>query len=245
MGIVSKNVILCGYHWTGCKALKELVGQGCNVYVYTHENPPHVNSLEAYCKSKAIPYSLERIKKSNLPFKPDLICSIFYRYLIDGDVISAVNGKIFNLHPSLLPKYRGCSSLTWAMINGEKEAGYSYHYINEKYDEGKIILQQRLPIEGWDTQMTLYHRVMFEAMRDFIRVVTLVEGGSPGLEQSSLDSSYYKRGCPYDGVIDDNWPIEKIDRFIRALVYPPLPYAKYRGKEVRTLEEYLAIKTWP
>jgi len=243
MGGDMKNILLCGYHWTGCKALDLLLGQGFNVFVYTHDNPPHVNSLKDYCVSKSVPYSLDRIRKANLPFKPDLICSIYYRYLIEQDVISAVNGKIFNLHPSLLPKYRGCSSLTWALINGETEVGYTYHYINENFDEGNIVIQQQIPVEGWDTQLTLYHRVMFEAMRDFQPVVKLVMEGVPGTRQSSADSSYYKRGCPYDGKIDDSWPIEKIDRFIRAMVYPPLPYATYRGKEVRTLQEYLAIKS--
>lgn len=237
-----KNILLCGYHWSGCKALNLLLDQGFNVFVYTHDNPPHVNSLKDYCDARSVPYSLERIRKSNLPFKPDLICSVYYRYLIENNIIAAVDGKIFNLHPSLLPKYRGCSSLTWAIINGETEVGYTYHYINEKFDEGNVILQRKITIEPWDTQLTLYHRVMFDAMDDFDNVVKLVLQGVTGTEQPTEGSSYYKRGCPFDGKIDDTWPLDRIDRFIRAMVYPPMPYATYRGTEVHTLREYLILK---
>ena len=71
-----------------------------------------------------------------------MICSIYYRYIIEEEIINCVNGKIFNLHPSLLPNYKGCSSLTWAMINGEAEVGYSYHYIDVTLDTGNVILQK-------------------------------------------------------------------------------------------------------
>lgn len=85
-----------------------------------------------------------------MPFVPDVICSIYYRYIIGNDVIETVDGRIFNLHPALLPKYRGCSSLTWAMINGEKECGYTYHYINKTCDIGDIIFQNKITIEEFE-----------------------------------------------------------------------------------------------
>ena len=77
--------------------------------------------MEEYCKDKKVRFSLKKISKSNLPFIPDLIISISYKYKIPDNVISISKFKPFNLHPSILPKYRGCSSITWAMVNGEKE----------------------------------------------------------------------------------------------------------------------------
>ena len=145
------KIILCGYHWTGCKALELLLEEGHEVYVYTHETENYVADLEGLCVRKNIKYSLEKIQVSNMPFIPDVICSVYYRYRIKKDVIDAVNGKIFNLHPALLPKYRGCSSLTWAMINGEKECGFTYHYIDMGCDTGNTILQKKIKIEDFDT----------------------------------------------------------------------------------------------
>ena len=134
------KVILCGYHWTGCKALELLIEDGHEVFVYTHKTENQIADLEGLCIKKQIAYTLDRIKVENLPFVPDIICSIYYRYITDSNVISSVNGKIFNLYPALLPSYRGCSSLTWAMINGEKECGFTFHYIDAGCDTGKVII---------------------------------------------------------------------------------------------------------
>ena len=140
------KVILCGYNWAGCMALKWLKNEKHETFVFTHENPPYINSLSDLCERDKIKYSFSPINKDNLPFKPDIICSVYYRNQIPPEVINACEKKIFNLHPSLLPKYRGCSSLTWAMIKGDKQAGFSFHYIDDKFDNGNIIIQKKLPI---------------------------------------------------------------------------------------------------
>lgn len=239
------KVILCGYNWTGCKAFEILLEQGHEVFVYTHENPPHVPSLIDLCKKRNVPYSLEKITSKNLPFVPDVISSTYYRYIISRQVIEAVNGKIFNLHPSLLPKYRGCSSLTWALINGEKEAGFTFHYIDPGVDTGNVLVQKPITIEAFDTQETLYTRAMYTAMQSYEDVLQKVVNGDSGQVQPTLknpEEHYYKRGCPHNGEIDDSWDEEYIERFIRAMTYPPLPYASYKGKEVKNMEEYKALK---
>lgn len=236
------NIILCGFHWTGCKALKILSeNKDYNIYVYTHEAPSYIPSLEEFCQKNNIPYTLKKITKDNLPFKPDIIISIYYRYIISDQVINCVNGKVMNLHPALLPKYRGCSSVTWALINGEKEYGFTYHYINKGVDTGNIILQKKLPIEEWDTQYSLYSKVMFKSMEFFKEALDLLISDYDGIEQEG-ESSYYKRGCPYNGIIDDSWDDEKIERFIRAMYFPPYKGAEYKGEEVQSIEQFYKIK---
>lgn len=235
------KIILCGYHWTGCKALEILLEEGHEVYVYTHKTEHCVADLEGLCIKKNIGYSLEKIDVSNLPFIPEVICSIYYRWIIKQDVIDTVEGRIFNLHPALLPKYRGCSSLTWAMINGEKECGFTYHYIDAGCDTGNIILQKAIKIEDFDTQLTLYNRVMFESMECFLEALNLVQKGYKGEKQDGI-ASQYRRGCPMDGKIDDSMDEEMKERFIRAMCYPPYPSAKYNGQEIRTIGEWKALE---
>lgn len=236
------NIILCGYHWTGCKALEKLNNGDNNIFVYTHKAEKAVPDLIEYCNKVGIKYSLDKISSENMPFLPDVVCSIYYRYIISEDVINLVNGKIFNLHPSLLPKYRGCSSLTWAMINGEKECGYTYHYIDKGCDTGNIIIQKKIMIEDYDTQLTLYNRVMQKAMEDFEHALECVIRGEEGHPQRG-ESSYYPRGCPYEGEIRDEMEDFEVERFIRAMIYPPYPFAKYKGKEVHSFEEYKRIQS--
>lgn len=232
------RIILCGYHWTGCKALELLLQEEHEVFVYTHETQNYISDLEGLCIKKGIAYSLEKIEYNNMPFVPDMICSIYYRWIIKQDVINAVSGKIFNLHPALLPQYRGCSSLTWAMINGEDECGFTYHYVDSGCDTGDIILQKSIKIEDFDTQLTLYNRVMFESMKYFLEVVHLVAMGYQGEKQQGI-SSYYKRGCPYEGKISDSMNSEMKERFVRAMCYPPYPAAYYHDREIKTLRDLL------
>lgn len=187
-----------------------------------------------------MPYSLDKIAKKNMPFDADLICSVYYRYIIGQEVIDSVNGKIFNLHPSLLPQYRGCSSLTWAMINGEEECGFTYHYIDKGCDTGNIIVQRKIKIEDFDTQLTLYNRVMFESMKCFLEVVSLVENGVKGKKQGK-NATLYKRGCPFGGVMSDTMDFEMRERFVRAMCYPPYPAAMWRGEEVTTYKQLKSI----
>ena len=231
-----KNIILCGFNWTGCKALDLLLSRKYNIFVYTHESPWYVNDLKKFCISKNIPFSIDKINRDNLPFSPDAICSIYYRNIISEDVIKAAKRKIFNLHPSLLPKYKGCSSLTWAMINGEKKAGFSYHFINNKVDAGNIIIQKEEPIYDYDTQTTLYNRIMFKAMDHFYEALDYVLNDGKGYKQIGMDS-YYSRGCPYKGELQNNWSKGKKERFIRAMIFPPLPQATFKGKKIDSMDE--------
>lgn len=234
------KVILCGYHWAGCKALDFLLEKNYEVYVYTHKTENSVADLHGYCKKKGVPVSLETIKVDNMPFRPDVICSIFYRKLIDSNVIEKVSGKIFNLHCALLPKYRGCSSVPWAMINGERETGFTYHYIDDGCDTGNIIIQETVKIEDFDTQLTLYNRLMFVSMGKFLEALQLVIDGYEGVPQRG-ESSYHRRGCPDNGIINPNWDDKVIERFIRAMIYPPYPAATLNGNKIETFEDYEAF----
>lgn len=231
---------MCAYQWAGCKALDELLNKFDEVFVYTHSGPYYVSNLIALCEERNIPYSTKKISIENLPFIPDIICSVYYRYIISEDVIAEVNGKIFNLHPSLLPAYRGCSSLTWAMINEEPRAGYSYHYIDADCDTGNIIIQKAFNIEAWDTQQTLYQRAMEMALADFAYTVDFVLNNKAGQLQQGTPS-YYPRGCPYDGIISEDWSVNQIKAFIKAMINPPLPVATYQGYPVTSFQEYLQI----
>ena len=96
-----KKVIICGYNLVGCEVLKIIYEKNFELFVYTHESPHFIPDLVSYCKELNIPHSTDKITIKNLPFKPDIICSIYYRYIIAKDIIDITEGKIFNLHPYL------------------------------------------------------------------------------------------------------------------------------------------------
>jgi len=145
-----------------------------------------------------------------------------------------------NLHPSLLPKYRGCSSLTWSMIKGDKVAGFSYHYMEEECDTGNIILQEELPIYSYDNQLSLYQRAMVRSLDKFNQAFQLLINGYDGTPQSG-EASYFARGATNNGEINKDWGHKKIKNFIRAMINPPLPYAVYKEKEIKSYEDFIKI----
>lgn len=233
------KVLLCGYNWAGCNALQSLLDNNHEVFVCTHESPYYIPSLYEYAREQGVGATYESVNSCKLPFVPDVLCSVYYRHIISGDILKLVNYRAMNLHPSLLPAYRGCSSLTWAMINNEKEVGFTYHYIDEGCDTGAVILQRSMAIYPFDNQQNLYQRVMFESMNYFLAALEALSDGVAGVQQNG-PSSYYPRGAPFDGKINGEWDKNSIKRFIRAFINPPLPVASYEGVYIHDYEQFRA-----
>ena len=127
------------------------------------------------------------------------------------------------------------------MVEGESHTGFSYHYLAESFDTGNILVQEKVEIEDFDLQSTLYNRVMFQSMNSFLKAVKLALSQEKGAKQAP-EGSYYGRGAPHKGTIDENWPKEKIERFIRAMTNPPYPPANFKGKEITSMEQYSEIR---
>lgn len=239
------KLFLCAYQKVGCEVLNHILHRQdiADLAVFTHESPTHVQSLSACADGALVWQTTASVNKSDVwPFQPDIIASVYYRNIIKPQVIESVSGKVFNLHPSLLPKYRGCSSLTWALINGDDVAGVTYHYIDAGVDTGNIILQAAMQIGPDDTQAGLYNRAMDLGAQFWPAAFELVKTGFAGVEQVGL-ASHHPRGAPYDGEIQEEWTHVQVKRFIRAMTNPPLAPAKYRGEPVYSFADYVRLKS--
>ena len=89
-----------------------------------------------------------------------LICLAGFMKILSKNFIKKFNGKIINIHPSLLPKYKGLNTHEKAIKNKDKYAGCTVHYVNEKLDSGKIILQKKVRIKKNDTPKSLAKKVL-------------------------------------------------------------------------------------
>src|SRR5579863_8586110 len=90
--------------------------------------------------------------------KPDVIYSFSYRYLISERVLGLARLGAYNLHPSLLPAYRGRAPVNWMLVNGEHEAGVTLHQMIARADAGDIIGQRKVAIDDSDDALTLYRK---------------------------------------------------------------------------------------
>jgi formyltetrahydrofolate-dependent phosphoribosylglycinamide formyltransferase len=116
-------------------------------------------------KKKVVNYSntnntemdiLNELKRSKI----DLVCLAGYMKILSRNFIKKFKGKILNIHPSLLPKYKGINTHQRALDNNEKFSGCTIHYVNSKLDSGKIILQKKVKILKTDNIDKLSKRIL-------------------------------------------------------------------------------------
>ena len=116
-------------------------------------------------KKKIINYSnKEKAEKDILielnKNKIDLVCLAGFMKILSNEFIKKFKSKIINIHPSLLPKYKGLNTHQRAIDNKEKYAGCTVHYVNSRLDSGKIIMQKKVRILKTDSSITLKKRVL-------------------------------------------------------------------------------------
>lgn len=231
------KVFLCGFGQPGYGVFMQLMSLVDQVAIFTHESLPNAPSLAGL----GISPTLESVNNTEIwPFQPDMIISIYYRYIIKPHVIKAVGGNVFNAHPSLLPLHRGCSSIPWAIIDNDTHTGVTYHYIDEGIDTGPIITQAVCQIAPDETQLSLSEKINRLVIDTFPVAFNAACMGVRGYDQQGR-SSYHPRQVPYNREINPNWTWHQIERFIRAMIYPPYPPATFKGREIYTLQQYVDI----
>ena len=118
-------------------------------------------------KKKIINFNNNKLIEKNL-FKVferkniNIICLAGFMKILSKSFIKRFDGKIINIHPSLLPKYKGLNTHFRAIQNNERYSGCTVHFVNSKLDSGKIILQRRVKIYKKDTAKSLAARVLIQ-----------------------------------------------------------------------------------
>ena len=140
------------------------------------------------------------------------------------------------IHSSNLPKNRGGAPLHWQILRNKKKIKICLFEAIEKLDAGNIIFQKEIDIEDYDLQVTLYYRVMFISLMYLENVLKKVKNKYTGKKQIGK-GTYYSRGAPFDGKINKNWSIKKINAFIKAMIFPPRPLAKIGNKFIKNKSE--------
>ena len=102
------------------------------------------------------------------------ICLAGFMKILSKKFISKFNGKIINIHPSLLPKYKGLNTHLRVLQNNEKFSGCTVHYVNNKVDCGKIIMQKKVKISKNETVYSLNKKILIEEHRLYPKAITKI-----------------------------------------------------------------------
>ena len=106
-----------------------------------------------------------------IKYKIDLICLAGFMRILSKSFIKKFNGKIINIHPSLLPKYKGLNTHRRVIENKEDYTGCTVHIVNSKLDSGKIIFQKKIKIFKKDNEKTLAQRVLLEEHKIYPKAI--------------------------------------------------------------------------
>lgn len=250
---MSASAVVFAYHDVGVRCLSVLLEGGVDVeLVVTHEDDPKetvfFGSVRELAKSRGIP--VETPSDANDPafverlraIDPDFLFSFYYRKMLSPAVLAVARRGAFNMHGSLLPKYRGRAPVNWAVLKGERETGATLHEMVAKPDAGRIVGQEAVPIGEDDLAVDVFARVTHAAETVLKRELPrLLDGTAILAPQDLSQGSYYGGRKPEDGRIDWTQPARAIHDLVRA-VAPPYPgaFTSVEGKGLRILRTRLA-----
>ncbi len=170
--------------------------------------------------------------------KPDLIGVVAFR-ILPKEIYSIPRLGSFNLHASLLPKYRGAAPINWAIINGETETGVSTFFLQDKVDTGSIILQARVKIGPEETAGELHDKLAEVGAEIVLQTVRLIElGKAAPRRQEDGEATPAPKIFKEDCRISWNQPSGKTHNFVRGLSPYPCAWTTHAG---RTLKIYRTL----
>jgi methionyl-tRNA formyltransferase len=180
--------------------------------------------------------------------EPDLIVVVAFR-ILPKEVFEIPRLGTFNLHASLLPKYRGAAPINWAIINGERETGVTTFFLDESVDTGKIILQKRTFIGENETAGELAERLSELGASAVVETIKLIEEGNLRIiEQDNTLASKAPKIQKEDCLIDWSRSALDVHNFIRGFSPTPGAYTFLNGKMLkifrsRTMPAYPSIES--
>jgi UDP-4-amino-4-deoxy-L-arabinose formyltransferase / UDP-glucuronic acid dehydrogenase (UDP-4-keto-hexauronic acid decarboxylating) len=226
------KAIVFAYHDIGCVGLKALQKAGFEIQaVFTHTDDPKENhffsSVARLGAEMGLPvfapenvnHSLwiERIEK----MQPDVIFSFYYRHMLSQELLALAPKGAFNLHGSLLPKYRGRVPINWAILNGETETGVTLHKMIAKADAGDIIAQKKVAIDATDTALVLHEKIRHASEQLLADTLPLIKMGDySATPQDESQATYFGRRRAEDGLIDWAKSATEVNNLIRAVTEP-------------------------
>ncbi len=250
---VSARAVVFAYHNVGVRCLQVLLAQGVEiVMVVTHNDNPTENIWFESVRELADLHRIPVVTPDdpNTPefiaeiaaLKADFLFSFYYRMMMKPALLATAARGAFNMHGSLLPKYRGRVPVNWAIIKGETKTGATLHEMVEKPDAGRIVDQTAVLILPNDNALQVFQKVTMAAELTMDRALPKLINGTVNMRAQDLSAgSYFGGRKAADGVIDWHDSAQNIHNLIRA-VAPPYPGASacIAGKVVIITKSLLA-----
>lgn len=231
------SAVVFAYHNVGVRLLKVLIDAGVQIrLVVTHADNPNETIWFGSVAQVAAEHGLPCItpEAANSPellsqlqaLAPDYLFSFYYRYMLPQALLEVPRRGAYNLHGSLLPRYRGRAPVNWAVVRGEREIGATLHVMNAKPDHGAIVDQQAVPILSNDTAREVFDKVTLAAELVLARCLPGLLAGTAALQpQQHIAGQYFGRRTPEDGRIPATATAWQAHNRVRGVAPPDYPGA--------------------
>lgn len=195
--------------------------------------------IQDFCLTNNIPFFVGNPRNGNsndfLATKScEILISINYLYIIEQNIIDIPEILAFNIHGSLLPKYRGRTPHVWSIINNEIKTGITAHIIDSGCDTGDVLEQIQIDIDLKDTGATIlkkfeeYYFPLVVKVLDKIKTNKLIRQ-----QQDCSKATYFCKRTPEDGLINWSWQRERIYNWVRAQSFPyPGAFTFYLNEKI-------------
>lgn len=226
------KTVVFAYHDMGCTGITALLQADIEISaIFTHtdtKNENHfIGSVARLAAGHGIPvYApddvnhplwIDRIKS----MAPDVIFSFCYRHILSDNILNSARHGAYNLHDSLLPKYRGRAPLNWVLANGEKESGVTLHHMIKRVDAGDIVAQSAVSIDDRDNALTLHHKLLRCAAALLETALPSIrQGRTAARPQDESQASMVRSRTPEDGRIRWDNSAQTINNLVRAVTAP-------------------------
>jgi len=253
---MAPSAVVFAYHDVGVRCLSVLLAAGVRpALVVTHRDDPRetlwFGSVEKLARENgletATPADPREIEPRLASIAPDFLFSFYYRHMLPASMLAHARRGAFNMHGSLLPKYRGRVPVNWAVLRGEAETGATLHEMVAKPDAGRIVDQMAVPILPDDTAHDVFRKVTVASELVLHRALPALVAGTAQLAPQDLAAGAYFGGRkPEDGRIDWSQPARRIHDLVRA-VAPPYPgaFGEIGGERLRVLRTRVLEESSP
>lgn len=195
---------------------------------------------KTFAKEKNIPFievikmkdSFDEIKKYN----GDIGVVVSFGKIISESIINLFPKKIINLHPSLLPKYRGPNPIRWQILNGEKESGVTIIKLTNDVDAGPILLQKKINIDEKDNYSRLTEKLIKFGIEALIEALELINNGKDKWIEQKGEFTYAPKFDENFEKLDFNENGDCLKRKILCLSYEPGGFCFFRNKRIKILD---------
>ena len=252
--IFTKRILFVGMPDMAEVCLDGLVEKGFNIVGIigpkkTHPTYLKFKNLVIFHKLNFIEY--DKLNEENLintvkSLNPDIAVVCSFNYKIPKVLLDLVPDGFINVHPSLLPNYRGPNPYSAVILNGEEETGVTLHFMDENFDTGDIIFQKSFPLLKNETMGTLFNRLNMLAVNMLTEILEQYEKNTlKGIKQPQGEFKISKALSNEEIQLNFSNPAIELERLIRSLNPFILARSSFRKVETKILSAEVVDEVFP